>query len=155
MTFEDPQTDSIPDRRRCDGGGVGIRAVCGRAECGAVLFKVFCESSFFCFCESSLLRTKHLLKTQGLKQTRRGVGGRRIALLLRLGLYTPPSSRTASSGRFVLLHIHIRPIPSQRAGEGVMFARFQFFPVADRSRPVTATKRVAWCHASSLNLYNL
>ena len=29
------------------------------------------------------------------------MGGRRTALLLRLGLYTPPSSRTASSGRFV------------------------------------------------------
>ena len=40
-------------------------------------------------------------KTRGLKQTRHGVGGRRTALLLRLGLYTPPSSRTASSGRFV------------------------------------------------------
>ena len=41
------------------------------------------------------------LKTQGLKQTRHGVGGRRTALLLRLGLYNPPSSRTASSCRFV------------------------------------------------------
>ena len=29
------------------------------------------------------------------------MGGRRTALLLRLGLYTPPSSQTASSGRFV------------------------------------------------------
>ncbi len=29
------------------------------------------------------------------------MGGRRTALLLRLGLYTPPSSRTVSSGRVV------------------------------------------------------
>ena len=39
--------------------------------------------------------------TRPKTNTRHGVGGRRTALLLRLGLYTPPSSRTASSGRFV------------------------------------------------------
>ena len=40
---------------------------------------------------------RNLFKTQGLKQTAttRG-GGRRTALLLRLGLYTSPSSRTAT-----------------------------------------------------------
>ena len=38
-----------------------------------------------------------LLNTQGLKQTRHGVGGTPTALLLRLGLHTPPSSGPLAS----------------------------------------------------------
>ena len=51
-----------------------------------------------------LPEVREFIETHGLKKTnttRGGVGGRRTALILRLGLYSPPSSRTASSGRFV------------------------------------------------------
>ena len=51
-----------------------------------------------------LPEVREFIKTQGLKTNTHDTRGGRKAhrpLLLRLGLYTPPSSRTASSGRFV------------------------------------------------------
>ena len=55
----------------------------------------------YMFCLVARSERIYYKDTRPLKQTRHGVGGRRTALLLRLGLYTPPSSRTASSRRFV------------------------------------------------------
>ena len=62
-----------------------MKKIMGRMR--PLTFRVFVASFHFC------KKREKLLKTQGLKQTRHGVGGRRTALVLGLGLYTPPSSR--------------------------------------------------------------